>query len=118
MAKRGEFIDFLVEQLAPLGEVRARAMFGGFGIYCGDRMFALVSDDTLYVKVDAATRAEFEAAGLRRFRPDSTKAEMPYFQIPTAAIDDRKLLCEWARKGVDAAFRAVRKNTSRRVKRR
>ncbi len=32
MARRSEFVTYLLEQLAPLGDVRARAMFGGFGI--------------------------------------------------------------------------------------
>ena len=50
MARQSEFVTYLLEQLAPLGEVRARAMFGGYGIYLGERMFALVAEDTLYLK--------------------------------------------------------------------
>ena len=107
----GEFITYLLEQLAPLGEVRARAMFGGFGIYRGDRMFALVADDALYIKVDEVNRAEFEARGLLPFRYEmrGERKQMNYWQPPTEAMDDREILCEWARKGVEAADRAAKK---------
>ncbi|MEO7318773.1 MAG: TfoX/Sxy family protein [Chthoniobacteraceae bacterium] len=113
MARLSEFITYLLEQLAPLGEVRARAMFGGFGIYRGDRMFALVAEDALYIKVDEVNRAEFEARGLLPFRYE-TKGKtntMSYWQPPAEAMDDREMLCEWARKGVEAADRAAKKKT-------
>jgi DNA transformation protein len=112
MARRCEFVDYLVEQLAPLGEVTARSMFGGWGIYCGSRMLALVAEDTLYIKVDDVNRAEFERENLLPFRYDRTDksvAVMSYYQPPAAALDDRELLCTWARKGIEAATRAAQK---------
>lgn len=112
MAKRSEFVDYIIEQLAPLGEVEARGMFGGWGIYLEGRMFALVADDTLYFKVDDENRAEFERAGLRPFsyaRTDREVAVLSYYQPPVSAIDDREQLCEWARKGIEAAMRAAAK---------
>jgi hypothetical protein len=33
MPKRCEFVDFLLGKLAPLGDVSAKSMFGGWGIY-------------------------------------------------------------------------------------
>ena len=110
MARRSEFVTFLLEQLAPLGEVSARAMFGGYGIYFDGRMFALVAEDTFYVKVDDDSRAEFESEGLEPFRYESARgtSSMSYYQPPTAAIDDREKLCAWARKGMEAARRAAK----------
>ena len=109
MPTRSEFITYLLEQLAPLGEVRARRMFGGFGIYLGERMFALVAGDTFFIKADEVNRAEFEARGLEPFRPEmrGKKSVMPYWQPPAEAMDDREMLCEWARKGCAAADRAA-----------
>jgi DNA transformation protein len=109
MPRTSEFVTYLVEQLAPLGEVTARGMFGGWGIFHEGRMFALVVDDTLYLKVDDASRGDFEREGLQPFRYERTDREvavMSYYQPPSAALDDRELLCEWARRGVDAAARA------------
>jgi DNA transformation protein len=116
MPKRSEFVDYLVEQLAPLGEVSAKSMFGGWGIYHEGRMFALVADDTLYIKVDDTNRADFERENLRPFRydrTDKTVAVMSYYEPPAAAIDDRDLLCAWARKGVEAAARAAMKKRAK-----
>jgi DNA transformation protein len=49
MPTRSQFVEFLIDQLQPLGGVSARAMFGGWGVYLDGRMFALVAEDTLYV---------------------------------------------------------------------
>ncbi len=67
MARHSEFVEFVLELLAPLGAVRARAMFGGFGIYRGDSFFAIIVDDKLYFKTDHVTRGEFTARGLSPF---------------------------------------------------
>jgi DNA transformation protein len=121
MAKRSEFVDYLLEQLSPLGDVSAKSMFGGWGIYHEGRMFALVADDTLYLKVDDVSRADFERENLRPFRyerRDQGEATLPYYEAPTATLDDRELLCAWGQKGVDAATRAAAKKSTRAPRRR
>ncbi len=118
MARRSEFVDYLLEQLAPLGEVSAKSMFGGWGIYHEGRMFGLVADDTLFLKVDDANRAEFERENLCPFRYDRRDQEvavMSYYEPPAAAIDDRDLLCTWARKGIEAAARAAQKKPAKKA---
>ena len=62
--KVSEFVTHVVDMLEPLGPVSARRMFGGYGIFLDGMMFALVADDTLYLKVDDESRSEFAAAGL------------------------------------------------------
>jgi TfoX/Sxy family transcriptional regulator of competence genes len=42
-------IDDLLERLAPL-DVRARAMFGEFALYCDEKVVALVCDDRVFLK--------------------------------------------------------------------
>jgi len=108
MAGKNEFVEYLTEQLQPLGEVRARARFGGWGFYLDGRMFALVAEDVFYIKADAANREEFTRHGLEPFRYEMKGGikEMSYFQPPTA-VDDGEVLCAWARKGVEAAARAT-----------
>lgn len=105
-----EFVIHLLDLLEPLGPVRARRMFGGYGIYLDRMMFALVSDDTLYLKVDDDSRAEFEAAGLEPFRytKKGKSYQMSYHAAPEDALEDAELLRDWARMAVDAAMRAAR----------
>ena len=116
MRAPSEFVEYLTGQLQPLGEVTARGMFGGWGFYLDGRMFALVAMEAFYIKADDVNRAEFETRGLEPFRYEmkgKLKA-MAYFQPPAAAMDDGELLCAWARKGVAAAARAVKRKPAKR----
>lgn len=63
MSTSKETIEFLLSQLEPL-DVRARAMFGEYGLYCNEKIVALVCHDTLYLKPTEA--AERFAADLTR----------------------------------------------------
>ena len=54
------FTAFVLDQLAGLGDVTTRSMFGGVGLYRGDLFFAIVARDVLYLKVDDETRESFE----------------------------------------------------------
>ncbi len=114
MARTSEFVNHLLDLLAPLGGVTARGMFGGWGLHRDGRMFALVAFDTLYVKVDDASRPEFAALGLEPFRyktKGGTNTIMSYHTVPADALDSAELLCEWAQKGIEAAARAASENT-------
>jgi DNA transformation protein len=109
-AEANEFVTHVLDLLEPLGPVSARRMFGGYGIYLDRSMFALVADDTLYLKVDDESRGEFEAAGLDPFRytKKGKSYQMSYHAAPEDALEDAELLRDWARKAVDAAMRAAR----------
>lgn len=50
-------VDQIVEALAPAGAVRARAMFGEYGLYMEDRMIAVICDNSLFFKDIPAARA-------------------------------------------------------------
>lgn len=49
MAQDKEFVLHLVERLAPL-DVRAKAMFGAYGLYCDEKFMGIIGDDRLYLK--------------------------------------------------------------------
>lgn len=107
--KQTDFTNWLAEQLTPLGAVRVRAMFGGYGIYADDLFFAIIYDDVVYFKTDDMNRARFVEAGTEPFRypaKDGTLTEMSYFSAPDSALDDPAELLDWGRLGLDAALRA------------
>ena len=52
------FRQFVLDQLEPL-EVRARAMFGGTGLYSSDCFFGIIARDRLFLKVDDTTRDRY-----------------------------------------------------------
>ncbi|MDE1999173.1 MAG: TfoX/Sxy family protein [Burkholderiales bacterium] len=101
------FAQFIVEQMAGLGPVQAKAMFGGFGLYLQGLMFSLILDDTVYIKVDDASRERFESQGLEPFRYEAKGkvASLKYFQAPAEAYDDPSAMMAWARLGYEAAVR-------------
>lgn len=116
MPKRSEFVEFLLEQLSPLGDVSARRMFSGLGLYLNGRIFALMFEDAIYFKTDDTSRPEFEAAGLRPFsydRADRTVTVTSYYEPPAGAIDNPELLCGWARQAIEAASRGAGKKKPR-----
>ncbi len=50
MATHQITIDLLLQQMSGAGVIRAKKMFGEYGIYCDDKIVALVCDDQLFVK--------------------------------------------------------------------
>jgi DNA transformation protein len=48
-----DYVGYLQEIFEHFGPITARKMFGGWGIYHNGLMFALVADDTLYLKADS-----------------------------------------------------------------
>ena len=56
------FAEFLRDQLAPLGRITMRRMFGKTGVFCDGVMFGMVTDNTLYLRVDDQNQAAFREA--------------------------------------------------------
>jgi TfoX/Sxy family transcriptional regulator of competence genes len=56
------FAEFLCEQLAPLGHITIRRMFGKSGVFCDGFMFGMVRDNALYFRVDDDNRAILKEA--------------------------------------------------------
>lgn len=50
-------IQYILEQAAPAGNVRARKMFGEYALYCDEKVVALICDDQLFVKFTDPGRA-------------------------------------------------------------
>ena len=105
---RNEFVDHCLELLGPLGAARSRRMFGGHGLYVDDVFIGIVGAERLYLKVDAQTRPQFEAAGCTAFAfgADRRSVVNGYFSAPDEAIESPPLMQPWARLALAAALRA------------
>ena len=88
-----------VEQLRGAGRVRARKMFGEYGLYCDGTFFAVICDDQLFIKITPQGQMAF---------PDLPKAP-PYegakdsFVVedvddPTMPVELTRITCETLRK--------------------
>lgn len=109
MAVDSEFVAHVVELLDGFGDVNARRMFGGYGIFRDGLMFALIADDELYFKVDERNRPAFEALDLKPFvyRKKGRDTSLAYYRAPEDALDDPDEAVAWARPAFDAALRAA-----------
>lgn len=109
MPRRSEFVEFVLERLAAVGRLRARAMFGGHGIYHDDRIFAISVDGRLFFKADEVTRSDFEARGLAPFTyiARGQNVTMQYFEVPPEVFDEADAMRVWAGKALAAAARSA-----------
>ena len=114
VATRKQYLEFLTEQFAALGEIASRPMFGGHMLYCGGVPFAIVARGTVFVKTDEQSRGEFEARGLRPFQPFPEKTGvMSYYEPPPEVFEDADALKHWVGGAIAAGKRAqVKKKPS------
>jgi DNA transformation protein len=88
-------------------------MFGGWGLYLDEVMFALIAGARLYFKVDAETRGRFAAEGSEPFtyQGRAKPVEMSYWLAPEGSLESPDRLLPWAQLGLEAARRTRRKKT-------
>ncbi len=103
-----DFVDYVMELFGPFGTATARRMFGGHGAFLDGLMFAIVSDDMLYLKADEMNRIEFEQAGCEMFgyARNGKRATLGFFRAPEDAMESPELMLPWARSAYAAALRA------------
>lgn len=101
-------VDLCLELLAPLGDVRARRMFGGWGLWAGDVFVALVLNDQLYLKTRPETTAAFAAAGCQPFTYSAKgrTVSIGFWSAPAEAMESPALMQPWARLALQAALAA------------
>jgi len=105
-----EFRDFVLDQLAGIAQLRSRAMFGGVGLYSGERFFGVLAADELFFKVDDSNRGAYEAAGSEPFRPLADRPlSMSYWRVPADVLEDPAELVTWARQAIRVAASAPRR---------
>ena len=111
-----DYIEYLKELFADFGDIGARAMFGGHGLYHEGVIFGIVIDEAVYLKVDAETKADFEAAGCAPFIYDMKGKPLPmsYWSVPAEAMDSAQAMRPWAKRAYEAALRKPIKRKRRR----
>jgi len=112
MVASNSFAEFLREQLAPLGRITMRRMFGKTGVFCDGLMFGMVTDNTIYFRVDDGNRTAFNEA--ESFPPLNYKKwgetiDLSFWRAPERLFDEPDELVEWARIAFEAARRVAAK---------
>lgn len=105
------FVDSLLDLLMPLGEVRARRMFGGYGIYKDDVMFGLVAGDRFYIRTDDGNKDQFIERGCEPFvfgERNGKEIVSKYYEPPESAYINAQKMKPWATFGIHAAARGAK----------
>lgn len=96
---------------AGLGKITTGRMFSGTALYVEeDVMFAAILDETIWMKVDETTEADFLAAGSRHFtfeKQNGTQVARSLMSLPDAAADDPTEALVWAQKSLPPARAAA-----------
>jgi len=112
MVASDSFVEFLREQLAPIGRITMRRMFGKTGVFCDGFMLGMVRDNTLYFRVDDANRAAFtEAASFPplNYEKKGGTIDLSFWRAPERLFDEPDEFVAWARAALAAARRVAAK---------
>lgn len=100
MAVDQEFVAEMLRQLAPLGAVSFRPMFGGAGIFVDGKMFAKISPSNIVAfKADERSKARFLELGMKK------SGKMPYYEATADQLEDPDALLAVAQSARAAALR-------------
>ena len=117
MVASDAFAEFLRDQLAPLGRITMRRMFGKTGVFCDAVMFGMVTENTLYFRVDDQNRATFQEAesfAPLNYEKKGSTIDLSFWRVPDRLFDEPDELVSWARAALAAARRvaATRERTA------
>lgn len=97
------FHDYVVfDLLEEMGGIKSRAMFGGWGLYKDGMIFGIITEGSLYFKVDETNKEEYKNFGSRPFTYQNKGKEyaMSYWLIPEEIMEDRERLFELVEQSV------------------
>jgi DNA transformation protein len=112
MVASDSFAEFLREQLAPLGRVTMRRMFGKTGVFCDGMMLGMVTDNMLYLRVDDHNRLAFKEAQSSpplNYEKKGETIDLSFWRAPERLFDEPDELVTWARIALAAAGRVAAK---------
>jgi DNA transformation protein len=106
------FAEFLRDQLAPLGRITMRRMFGKTGVFCDGFMLGMVRDNTLYFRLDDDNRVTFKEAESfppLNYEKKGVTIDLSFWRAPERLFDEPDELVTWARAALAAARRVAAK---------
>ena len=112
MVASDSFAEFLRELLAPLGPLTMRRMFGKTGVFCDGLMLGMVTDNTLYFRVDDNNRAAFkeaESSPPLSYQKKGCTIDLSFWRAPERLFDEPDELLAWAQAALAAARRVATK---------
>jgi DNA transformation protein and related proteins len=112
MVASPEFVNFLCDELAPLGHVTTRRMFGKTGVFCEGVMLGMVAENVLYLRVDDHNRRTFkeaESSPSLRYVKGGRTIDLSFWRVPERVFNEHEELIAWSQAALAAAHRVAAK---------
>ena len=116
MVASAEFASCLHDELAPLGYISMRRMFGKTGVFCEGVMFGMVTEDVLYFRVDSQNKEAFkeaESSPSLNYVKNGRTIDLSFWRAPDRLYDEHEELIAWSGAALAAAHRVAAKRGKR-----
>lgn len=94
--KDESFLNFVCDQMSEIKDLRSKRMFSGWGIYSGNKFFAIVSEGTIFFKTNKETSQKYKDFGMKPFAPSRDQVLKNYYEVPADILENREELLIWA----------------------
>jgi DNA transformation protein and related proteins len=110
MRVKSSLATYVTEQLAFLGRISNRAIFGGVGIFIEDRLLGIVINDCLYLHTDKSNLEDYVSRGMEQFKPYPNAFDLTtdHHRVPVEIVEDGEQLKAWGQRSLSAAIEAAK----------
>ena len=113
------FPDYVLELLAGFGRIEMKRMFGGATLSHKGISFAILDDDTFFLKADVALGTELKEQGSKPWhysvKKDGTVRDIAYWSLPDTAADDPDEAVALARRSFAIASTTVKAKAAKKA---
>jgi len=89
-------------------DVRARRMFGGMGIYTGEKMFAFLLGDDIGLKLGPEDQEKaLTLPGAAPMKTDKNEPMRDYVKMPKTVLDNLETFTDWVERSASYARRKI-----------
>lgn len=110
MRTESSLARYVTEQLAFLGKISNRAIFGGTGIFVEERLLGIVMKDVLYLHTNVSNIDDYVSRGMPQFKPYPNAFDLTtdHHRVPQEVLEDAQLLQDWGQRALNAAIQAAK----------
>jgi DNA transformation protein and related proteins len=110
MQENTSLANYVVEQLAFLGRISSRAIFGGIGIFHDERLLGIVINGALYLHTADSNLNDYVSRGMPQFKPYPNAFDLTtdHHQTPPEVMADPEQLKLWGERALNAAIEAAK----------
>lgn len=103
-----EFLNYVLDSINQFYQIRSRKMFGGYGLYIGNKIFAIIADQELYFKAGSDVSdflIQFDSEQFS-YERNGKIIKMSYWRVAPEILDDLEML----KRLLDISFKSLERN--------